>query len=257
MRPLRAVVVDDVEDVRVLLRAALVADGRFEVVGEAADAHEAVEVVGAVLPDLVLLDLAMPGGDGLAALPAIRERCPTARVVVVSGFPRGRLAELTAASGAVGYVEKRSSPRLVVDDVIAVAGLLEALEDVLSRVGTTLPRDPRSSAAARRFVEEALRRWDCAELLDSVELLVSELVTNAVVHGRSKADVAVLLAPESLRVEVSDSSPEAPAPRDVDDDATSGRGMALVEALASAWGVVPRPGGKTVWFELPRPTAAG
>lgn len=252
---LRAVVVDDVEDVRVLLRAALRADGRFEVVGEAGDAAGAVAVVVETEPDLVLLDLAMPGGDGLAALPLLREQCPTARVVIVSGFPRGRLAELTVTSGAVGYVEKGLSALRLVSDVVAVAGFLEAVEDALARSRTSLPGDLASGAAARRFMTETLERWACADLVDTVNLLVSELVNNVVVHARSEAEVAVLLTPRALRVEVSDSSAAAPAPRDAAEDHESGRGMALVEALATDWGVRPRPDGKTVWFEVPRPDA--
>lgn len=244
--------VDDVDDVRALLLAALRHDGRFEVVGSAGDAAGAIVLAAETKPDLLLLDLAMPGGDGLSALPQIRREAPETRVVMVSGFPRGRLEALTAASGAVGYVQKGLSARRLVDDVVAVAGLLERIEQVLHR-SASLPQDLTSSAAARRFVEETLQRWDFADVLDTVNLLVSELVTNVVVHARSEAEVAVLLTPDSLRVEVSDESDAPPAPRDAGDEATSGRGMALVEMLATAWGVTQREVGKTIWFEVPRP----
>ena len=246
---------DDVEDVRALLAAALRQDGRFDVVGSASDAAGAVELVRERAPDLLLLDLAMPGGDGLTALPRIRAEAPGTRVVMVSGFPSGRLEALTTASGAVGYVQKGLSIHSVVDDVVRVWELLDNIEQVLRR-SASLPQELSSSAAARRFVEDTLQRWDHEHLLDTVNLLVSELVTNVVVHARSEAEVAVLLTPEVLRVEVSDESSAPPTPRDADDDATSGRGMALIDMLATAWGVTQRAVGKTIWFEVPRPTDA-
>lgn len=252
---LRVVVVDDVEDVRILYRAALERAGRLTVVGSAGEGDEAVAVVAATQPDLVLLDLAMPGRDGLEALPGIRSACPTARVVVVSGFPRGRLGDHLVSSGAVGYVEKGLSAVRVVDEVIAVAGVLDAVEQALARRRTSLAADLRSSAAARRFMEETLARWDCHDVLDTINLLVSELVTNVVVHARTEAEVAVLLTPSSLRVEVSDESAAAPAPRVAARTDTSGRGLELVEAMATAWGITPRGTGKTIWFEVPRPDA--
>src|SRR5439155_17912319 len=140
----------------------------------------AVRVVGDTHPDLVLLDLAMPRIGGLEALPRIRQASPTSRVVVVSGFPRGRLAEMVAARGAVGYVEKGLSPRRLVDEIVSVAGVLEVVERILDQARTQLAQDMRSSAGARRFIEETLDRWACGDVLDVVNILVSELVTNAV-----------------------------------------------------------------------------
>jgi DNA-binding NarL/FixJ family response regulator len=247
---------DDVEDVRFLLGAALEATGRFELVGVAADGAEAVDLVRRTTPDLLLLDIAMPGVGGLEALPEIRAVSPLTSVVIVSGFPRGKLAEYTTARGAVGYVEKGASPHQTVDEVLEVAGVLAAVEQALAGQRTRLGQDVTASAAARRFVEETLARWDCASVLDTVNLLVSELVTNAVIHARSEADVAVRLTADAVRVEVSDQASGAPARRVADDEATSGRGFEIVEALASAWGVEPGPTGKTVWFEVPRPDAS-
>jgi anti-sigma regulatory factor (Ser/Thr protein kinase) len=83
-------------------------------------------------------------------------------------------------------------------------------------------------------------------------LLVSEVVTNAIIHAHSEVEVAVRLQPHSVRIDVLDNAGAMPAPRDADDDATSGRGLALVEAVASAWGVEPTDTGKSVWFEVPR-----
>jgi len=121
----------------------------------------------------------------------------------------------------------------------------------LAQDRTYLERDTRSSAAARRFVEETLRRWECEDVLDAVTLLVSELVTNSVIHAGSGAEVAVLLKPDALRIEVSDTGGGAPDRRDAGESATSGRGLSMVETLSSAWGVRRADGAKTVWFELP------
>jgi len=252
----RVVVADDLEGTRALLSAALEASGRFEVVATAADGEGALRAVRAEQPDLVLLDLGMPGPGGIDVLPELAAATPQTRVVVVSGFPRGGLASLAAGRGAVGYVEKGLSAKVMVDDVVAVAGAVETVALALAEVRTSLEAHPASSATARRFVEETLRRWDCDEVLEAVKLLVSELVTNSIVHGGSAAEVAVLLRADALRIEVSDHGGGVPAPRDADDDDTSGRGLAMVEALSSAWGVVATGVGKTVWFEVPRPDRA-
>jgi DNA-binding NarL/FixJ family response regulator len=247
------VIADDDLDTRKLLTAALHRDGRFTVVGVAADGDAAVAAAERLQPDLVLLDLAMPVRGGLDALPMVREVAPRARVVVVSGFPGDRLEAVTRASGAVGYVEKSLSPKQTVRDVLAVAGVLDAIDVILSS-SQTFDQDLASGRAARRFMEEILGEWHCDELLDNVNLLVTELVTNAVVHASSDAEVAVVLLPKVLRVEVADRGEGMPAAKHADDMATSGRGIALVDTLSSRWGTDRRPDGRKVtWFEVERP----
>lgn len=249
----RVVVADDSADMRALLSAALEVTGRFEVVAECSDGTEALDAVRHHQPDLALLDLGMPSVGGIDVLPDLVAASPRSRVIVVSGFPRGRLAHLTLSRGAVGYVEKSLSPRAMVNDIVSVAGMLEAVSWALAENRAHLEADPRSSAAARRFVEETLMRWECEGLLDTVNLLVSELVTNSIVHAASAADIAVLLKPDAVRIEVTDHGQVVPTVKDADDSDTSGRGLAMVEALSSAWGIVPNPDGKTIWFEVPRP----
>lgn len=248
----RVVVADDFDGMRALLSAALETSGRFEVVATATDGEEALRAVRAEEPDLVLLDLGMPGPGGIDVLPALVAASPQTRVIVVSGFPRGRLASFTAGRGAVGYVEKGLSARAMVDDVVAVAGTIETVALAIDEVRTSFDHDLRSSATARRFVEETLRRWDCEEVLEAVKLLVSELVTNSVVHGASAPEVAVLLRTDALRIEVTDHGGGVPAARHADDEDTSGRGLHLVDAVSSAWGVEAVGDGKMVWFEVPR-----
>ena len=109
---------------------------------------------------------------------------------------------------------------------------------------------PTSAGMARRFVASTLRAWGCDELVDTATLLVSELVTNAILHARS--DLVVVLVPldSSIRVEVHDTSLTAPQLRQAADTATTGRGLALVQACARDWGVREDAEGKSVWFDL-------
>ena len=105
---------------------------------------------------------------------------------------------------------------------------------------------------ARTFARDVLSTWEERDALEVVTLLVSELVTNAVLHAGSKVEVVVKHRGPCLRVEVADESPVLPGVRDFDADATTGRGLTLVELMASDWGVEPcDEGGKLVWFEVP------
>ncbi|MBT2411529.1 SpoIIE family protein phosphatase [Streptomyces sp. ISL-12] len=119
-------------------------------------------------------------------------------------------------------------------------------------VSRWFPEVPRSAAAARRFVRAALD--DVApELADTAQLLTGELVTNAVLHARTAAEVAVGVDDGRVRVRVSDDRPgRGPVPRRYPPYAGTGQGLALVERLASRHGAEAEAGGrrKTVWFEL-------
>lgn len=88
------------------------------------------------------------------------------------------------------------------------------------------------------------------ELGEVAALLTSELVTNALVHGGGGASLSVGVAATGVHVEVVDDRPGALAPAAWSASATGGRGLALVEALATAWGVRPAGSGKVVWFDL-------
>ena len=104
----RVVLVDDTRDLRELLCMALTRGG-FEVVGEAGDGRQGIEVCEREHPDIVLLDLAMPVMDGIEALPDIRRSCPAALIVVLSGFGAQQMAARAMAAGADGYVQKGAS----------------------------------------------------------------------------------------------------------------------------------------------------
>ncbi|MCZ4498222.1 MAG: cheY [Marmoricola sp.] len=118
----RVLIVDDTEDARTLLRIKLGVHGGYEVVGEAAEGRDAVVQARTLQPELVLLDIAMPGMDGLEALPLIRDAAPDARVVVLTVFQPGHLSEEVLAAGADRYVVKGGAMRdlmVVLDGVLA------------------------------------------------------------------------------------------------------------------------------------------
>ncbi len=102
----RILIADDSADIRTLLRLKLEAKNVGEVVGEATDGREAVEMATELQPDLVLLDLAMPRMDGLEALPLIMAAVPGVKVIVLSGFEQTGLADQALSSGASRYVVK-------------------------------------------------------------------------------------------------------------------------------------------------------
>ena len=121
-------------------------------------------------------------------------------------------------------------------------------------IRTTLAALPASAGAARRFVRDALMtRRVGDQVVETVELLTSELVTNAIIHARSAPQLLVSLAAGVVRIEVCDDDARPPTRRAPDVESASGRGIAIVAALATDWGVDQFPDdGKKVWFEVRR-----
>jgi DNA-binding NarL/FixJ family response regulator len=245
----RILVVDDDPDQRFLARTLFERAG-ISVVAEAADADDALLQAEDHHPDLVVLDLQMPGRSGLDLLPELRSRCPGASVVVVSNLPRRHYEEQVLAAGALGYVEKRVAADRFVAEVLAAAAITAV---TVERVSTELTTDPRAVGAARRWVRELLAP-SATDELEVVELLVSELVTNAIVHASSAPRVEVELGRDHIRVAVHDADPTPPARRVPDLGRIGGRGLLLLDQLASRWGSEPSGGGKVVWFEVRRST---
>ncbi|MFI9274818.1 SpoIIE family protein phosphatase [Kitasatospora sp. NPDC052896] len=136
---------------------------------------------------------------------------------------------------------------------------------VTARAAATFEPDGRSASAARGFVRAALLGWGLPEVVDDAVVLVSELVTNAVVHAGTAAEVSCLRDEDSVQIGVTDRHPErglpafaGPAAGEVavsehfaDADGEGGRGLLMCSALSSRWGVEYSAGQKTVWFRLP------
>lgn len=113
-----------------------------------------------------------------------------------------------------------------------------------------LPPEPSSASRARRMVAEFLVEQGQDALAEVATLLVSEVVTNAVVHAVTDIEVSCRSDAMGVRVETRDRSPVLPSLRHYDDSSMTGRGLGLVEQLADAWGVDARGDGKVVWFGL-------
>ncbi|WP_371662380.1 SpoIIE family protein phosphatase [Streptomyces sp. NBC_00280] len=118
----------------------------------------------------------------------------------------------------------------------------------------TLPREPRSVGRAREYTRTQLTAWGLEPLIDTTELLVSELVTNALRYGEGEIRLRLLLD-RMLVCEVWDAGLVQPRRRRARDTDEGGRGLQLVGLLSAAWGSRRTPRGKTVWFELPLPDA--
>ncbi|MEX0795998.1 MAG: ATP-binding protein [Acidimicrobiia bacterium] len=117
------------------------------------------------------------------------------------------------------------------------------------------PPEPLSAPAARKFVL-SLGWSDDSDINIRLATVVSEIVTNAILHARTTFVVSVSPDPTAIRVEVTDGSSSFPARGKYDPTQPTGRGLAIVDAMADRWGVATEPTGKTVWFELERPGAA-
>ena len=113
-----------------------------------------------------------------------------------------------------------------------------------------LPVSREAPAQAREFLRGATCAEHHSEVLDDAVLMVSELVTNSVLHGGPPVVVAVDCTEDSLQVRVRDGSSELPAPRDAEQTDESGRGLALVAEMSADWGDDPVTDGKNVWFVL-------
>ena len=119
--------------------------------------------------------------------------------------------------------------------------------------------DDRAAAAARSHVRDTLREWRVDPVADDAVLLVSELVTNAVVHAGTPVDVTCQLVDGTVQVDVQDRHPsrvlpEVPVQENV--EGSSGRGLLLAAAIASSWGVTYTTNSKNVWFRLELPDAS-
>lgn len=243
----QVLVVDADPDYRLLVRLGLDGAGGFDPVLEAADAVSAVETAETARPDVVLLDVSMPG-----AFETVPKLAP-ARVVLVSSRPAEELATVAAAAGAIGYIGKDLAPTDLPAAINDVTRVVDRLEAVLAKATEDLPAHLRSAGEARSLVRSTLDGWTDDDRIDDIVLCVSELVTNAVVHAASSPRIMVHVRPAVIHVEVSDASGVLPVEKAAGPADTSGRGMSILSGFTDRWGSLRRSGGgKTVWFEVAR-----
>lgn len=118
-----------------------------------------------------------------------------------------------------------------------------------------LPLRPEAAAGARRIVHGVLLAWRMADLVPDAQLVISELVGNAYQHapGADTVEVELLLHGDAVQLRVNDGSALRPMLRAAEHDEATGRGLRIVAAVSSRWGVEDHEGGKQVWAELLRP----
>jgi DNA-binding NarL/FixJ family response regulator len=238
----RVLLVDDVAEVRRVVRLALRFHGGFEVVGEARAGLQAVGLAEELRPDVVLLDLGLPDLAGREVLTRLREVAPGARVVVFTGGDEEDRA----------YYEKHAAA------YVLKGAELDYLVQLLDAVGRDAARheaamfEPHVSTVpqAREFVRRLLDEWGAASLFDEASLVVTELAANAVLHAGTPYEVRLSEAEGVVRIEVADLDRGTPEPQPFSDDAESGRGIVLVSALSASWGIEDEPDGKVTWAEL-------
>jgi CheY-like chemotaxis protein len=237
--------VEDVTELRSVLRQSLRLRGRFHVVAEADNGASAIDQAARHQPDVVVLDLGLPDLAGREVLTRLRAVSPAAQIVVYTGsfspdqFPLGHQV--------AAYVTKDRDVAYLVD---LLANLSRPRFDTAA---VELAPHPREVAVARRFLAEQCRMWGCSDLVERAELVATELVTNAMVHAGTGCELRAGLTEAALRLQVTDQGGGTPDPRVAEPGAEHGRGLLLVSLLCAAWGVEALPrGGKVVWAELLR-----
>jgi hypothetical protein len=155
--------------------------------------------------------------------------------------------------------DRAQRARLVASPVGRFVPVVADLEAAMCAVGVPpyrrrsrlrLPADPRGSALARRFVRQLCRRWDIPEAIEDAAAIATELVENVVQHTGSTSVLRLELRGRMLSVAVSDEDRRPAVLREAVNSAAPSAGLAIVTALAQAWGSTPTPDGKIVWAAL-------
>lgn len=217
-----------------LLRRALAARPELDIVDEVTTTREAVEASRRLRPTVLVMDVGLSDVAGHGVLRAVRAVTPETRVVL-----HARAAEIDDVPGTEHWIARLVE--LVVDPVRAAA--LDA-RLVLSEETFSVP-------LARRFVRDLLDEWSLSGLVEPSLLLTSELVANAVRHVTGPCALELTFHEDVLRIAVADAGPGMPDLQVLGPTSESGRGLHIVTAFSTAWGVDHLgDGGKLVWAEL-------
>jgi anti-anti-sigma factor len=165
----------------------------------------------------------------------------------------GILVTLAVADGPVRELLRHMALDRIVPTFAGVAEAVRALGTMPEHQHTSveLPPEVASAAEARRFVTDTCIAWEIGGLREDACLVASELVENAVLHGRSAARLRLDLSRGVLTIAVRDDAPTPPERRVVGTAPTGGRGVFLIDVIARAWGYAPTwAGGKVVWAVL-------
>ncbi|MFJ3506747.1 SpoIIE family protein phosphatase [Streptomyces luteogriseus] len=200
--------------------------------------------------DFPMSPLRLPPGTVIALVTDGLVETPDSDIDEGMEYLAERLAEAAPTDmGLVADALLGNAPRS--DDVALLLLRYDGMELRPLRESWTVWRVPQAVGHARRFARRTLRSWGVAVDRDAALLVVSELVTNALVHTDDKVRMDLTLVNNRLRIAVADASPRSPVrPASIGWEATGGRGILLVEALSATWGTLPVSGGKQVWAEL-------
>jgi anti-sigma regulatory factor (Ser/Thr protein kinase) len=253
---LRLVHIDPDPEYRLLTRLALAPEDGIELVGEAATLDEGGDVVARTHPDVALVEPYAGTRADLDGLARLAGRVPGLRTVVLTSLPAEGPA-WPAAGGTLGVLSKVLPPTRLAAELRALVTVLDVVGGAMDEVRTPLDPDLNSPRRARAFVTDTLERWSCRDATAIIDLLVSEMVANAVLHTGAPAELAVQLLPDRVRVSVTDQDTTQPKRRPDNPALATGRGLALIEQLSVAWGIDRVPEGKRMWFETLRPDGSG
>ncbi|WP_433260694.1 response regulator transcription factor [Actinosynnema sp. CS-041913] len=192
---IRVLLADDEAMVRAGVRAILATDGGIEVVAEAADGRQAVELARAHRPQVALLDIRMPGLDGLAAAAGIAAVAPATRVVMLTTFGQDDYIAHALGGGAAGFLLKASDPRELITAVHAVAAGAAFLSPAVAHRVIRDYRDMGVSATRARQRMHTLteRERDVLALLGAGRSNAEIAHTLHIVEGTVKAHVSSIL----------------------------------------------------------------
>ena len=185
-RLIRILVVDDTPTIRLLFQRMFAASGVFEVVGEAADGHEGVELARKHRPDIILLDLAMPVVNGFQAIPSMVAECPESLIIVLSGFNADSAGEQALSLGAHAYIEKRHRPDELLRQIVDI--YRSRIARHRDESGGDSPAD-EADLATPVTVEEAVHEQHRQQLP-----VVRQLETTNAALARSNAGLATFAA---------------------------------------------------------------
>lgn len=181
---IRVAIVDDHAIVRTGLRQFFAEQVDLRVVGEAASAREALDLLRAGEIDVLVLDLSMPGQGGVDALAAIKARAPALPVLILSGFPEAQYATTLLRQGASGYLNKECDPEEIVKAIRMLAlgkryitpGVAELLADTLNPGAEKLPHELLSERELQVFLHLA-RGETVGQLAEALSLSVKTVST--------------------------------------------------------------------------------
>jgi anti-sigma regulatory factor (Ser/Thr protein kinase) len=198
-------------------------------------------------PDLIAVDvseMSAPNDVVLSLFPAIARHA--------AAWPGSTLALIHSSPALSEALERTAVSRYVpMYPSVAAAASFVRSQPAPHRLRDTLAPTSDALAAARTLVAEACRAWKQPAVSDVAQLIVTELVGNAVRHAGTPIELTVALRRRYMHVAVRDQSPRLPRLGGGSPDADGGRGLIVVEALAASWGTTRTDDGKVVWATLP------